>query len=274
MLLPFPLLIPIKIWIPTRPIFLFLLLISLHPLPLPSSSSPTTTTTTTTYKSSDTHDGQSLAGPARTPAAAAAAAMKVHPMPPKKRNITLQYVPRSAASIEAQALAGVVAAAAHHHHQHQHHHHHHHKILRRLPHIFSRVLELPFRADAEVEVEELPGFFRFVAETEGIVAGVRAHTVEIHPGVTKIVVRPNGSLELLSLDQLELDMWRFRLPESTRPELASAVCVNGELIVTVPKGAEEEDDDDDAVGGGGGNGRVGDGDVWGGGKGNRLVFVQ
>ncbi|KAI6693254.1 hypothetical protein NL676_020964 [Syzygium grande] len=153
--------------------------------------------------------------------------MKVHPMPSKKRNITVQYVPRSA-SIEGQALVGGV-----------------HKKLRRLPHIFSRVLELPFRADADVEVEEGPGFFRFVAETDGICSDVRAHTVEIHPGVTKIVVRPNGSLELLSLDQLELDMWRFRLPESTRPELASAVCVDGELIVTVPKG-----------GGGGGRGRM------------------
>ena len=121
---------------------------------------------------------------------------------------------------------------------------------------FSCVLELPFRSDADVAVEEAPDCFRFVAETDGI-GDVRAHTVEIHPGVTKIVVRDGGSVEL-SLDQLELDMWRFRLPESTRPELASAVFVDGELIVTVPKGHEEENDGDDDRGMGGG----------------RLVLVQ
>ncbi|KAF8016770.1 hypothetical protein BT93_H2102 [Corymbia citriodora subsp. variegata] len=253
MLLPFLLLLlPIKISIPTRPIFLLLLLLLTPPRALPSSIP-------TTHKPiAKSLAGAAAAAPAGARAARAGAAMKVHPLPTKKRNITLQYVPRSAA-IEAQALVGVVTT---------HHHHHHHKKLRRLPHIFSRVLELPFRADADVEVEEEPGFFRFVAETDGIVSDVRAHTIEIHPGVTKIVVRPNGSLELLSLDQLELDMWRFRLPESTRPELASAVCVNGELIVTVPKGEEEEDEA--MVGGGNGGGRGG----WGGGNGNKLVIVQ
>lgn len=80
----------------------------------------------------------------------------------------------------------------------------------------------------------------------------------------QVVVRPNGSLELVPLDQLELDMWRFRLPQSTRPELASAVYVDGELIVTVPK---EEDGDEEELEDGGG-------EVWGGGNGNRLVLVQ
>ncbi|CAA7049766.1 unnamed protein product [Microthlaspi erraticum] len=74
---------------------------------------------------------------------------------------------------------------------------HHHptrepkKKLRRLPHIFSRVLELPLRSDADVAVEERLDCFRFVAETDG--GGVRAYVVEIHPGVTKILVRTNGS---------------------------------------------------------------------------------
>lgn len=245
MLLPFPLRNPIKISIPTHDIFfLFLLLITILPQALPSPPH---------HKSVDTRERRSVIG-ART-----AGAMKVYPVPSKKRNITVQYRPRNA-SVEAQTLVGVVT------------HHNHHKKLRRLPHIFSRVLELPFRADADVEVEEGPGFFRFVAETDEIGSDVRAHTVEIHPGVTKIVVRPNGSLELLSLDQLELDMWRFRLPESTRPELASAVCVDGELIVTVPKGSEEEEDEEAMESGGHGGG--GDGDVWGGGNGNRLVIVQ
>ncbi|KAM1195494.1 hypothetical protein ACFX13_022490 [Malus domestica] len=160
--------------------------------------------------------------------------MKVHPMP-RKRNITVQYSSRNSLS-EAQALLGP-----------------NHKKLRRLPHVFSRVLELPFRSDADVLVQENPDCFRFVAEADNISDDVRAHTVEIHPGVTKIVVRESGSVEL-TLDELELDMWRFRLPESTRPELASAVFVGGELIVTVPKAEGLGNSDGGDGGGGDGNG--------------------
>ncbi|EOA18996.1 hypothetical protein CARUB_v10007641mg [Capsella rubella] len=114
------------------------------------------------------------------------------------------------------------------------------KKLRRLPHIFSRVLELPLRSDADVAVQESRDCFRFVAETNGG-GGVRAYMVEIHPGVTKILVRTNGSSSLgLSLDELELDVWRFRLPESTRPDLVTVDCDgDGELIVTVPKTDED-----------------------------------
>ena len=179
---------------------------------------------------------------------------------PKKRNITIQYNINSRNPLsEAQALLGLSS-----------------KKLRRLPHVFSRVLELPFRSDADVSIEEKSDCFRFIAETDENIGEVRAHMVEIHPGVTKIVVREGGSLEL-SLDSLELDMWRFRLPESTRPELASAVFADGELIVTVPKGDEE------GVEGGGGNGsdggdeeiwRDGNGGGFRGGMGGRLVLVQ
>ncbi|XP_058739616.1 uncharacterized protein LOC131611728 [Vicia villosa] len=166
--------------------------------------------------------------------------MKIHPAP-RKRNITIQFGTNGGnPASEAQALLGISG-----------------KKLRRLPHVFSCVLELPFRSDADVAIEEAPDCFRFVAETEGI-GEVRTHTVEIHPGVTKIVVRDGESLEL-SLDQLEIDMWRFRLPESTVPELASAVFVDGELIVTVPKGDEMQNVE------GGDNDR---------GMGGRLVLVQ
>ncbi|XP_050220102.1 uncharacterized protein LOC126670423 [Mercurialis annua] len=154
-------------------------------------------------------------------------AMKVHPMPKKRNNITIQFYTDHRRDPDGS----------------------HTKKLRRLPHIFSRVLELPFRSDADVSVEENPDCFRFVAETDGI-GEVRAHTIEIHPGVTKIVIRPNGYLELSSLDDLELDVWRFRLPESTRPELASAVLTDGELIVTVPKGDEEVEDNNGEFRGG------------------------
>ncbi|KAJ9182124.1 hypothetical protein P3X46_006150 [Hevea brasiliensis] len=178
--------------------------------------------------------------------------MKVHPMPKKRNNITIQYYINNTNGNNISHQRDPSSGGSH-------------KKLRRLPHIFSRVLELPFRSDADVSVEENPDCFRFVAETDNI-GDVRAHTIEIHPGVTKIVVRPNGYLELSLLDDLELDMWRFRLPESTRPELASAVLEDGELIVTVPKVDELEEEGNDNNG------------EFRGGMGNnnsaRLVLVQ
>ncbi|CAN0856846.1 hypothetical protein LINGRAHAP2_LOCUS6594 [Linum grandiflorum] len=172
--------------------------------------------------------------------------MKVHPMPKRRNNVTIRYY------VDRGGVSGG------------------NKKLRRLPHIFNRVLELPFRSDADVSVEESTDCFRFVAEADDV-GEVRAHTIEIHPGVTKIVIRPNGYFELPSLDDLELDMWRFRLPDSTRPELASAVFMDGELIVTVPKGDEVEVEE--------GNGNNNRRDYRGGGMGNnnnnaRLVLVQ
>ncbi|MBA0858344.1 hypothetical protein Goshw_024502 [Gossypium schwendimanii] len=183
--------------------------------------------------------------------------MRIHPLP-KKRNITIQYEmnPRTTRSQAETLLTGGS-----------------NKKLRRLPHIFSRVLELPFRSDADVAVEESPDCFKFVAETDGRIGDVvRAHTVEIHPGVTKIVIRSNSLVDFGLLDDLELDMWRFRLPETTRPELASAVYEDGELIVTVPKGGEVENLEDggggDELRGGMGNGNNNNNNN------NRLVLVQ
>uniref|UniRef100_A0A2P2IWM5 Uncharacterized protein MANES_03G177300 n=1 Tax=Rhizophora mucronata TaxID=61149 RepID=A0A2P2IWM5_RHIMU len=179
-------------------------------------------------------------------------AMKVHPLPKKRNNIAIQYYVNNSNGINNQRGPPSGGSS--------------HKKLRRLPHIFSRVLELPFRSDADVSVEEGPDCFRFVAGTENI-GEVRAHAIEIYPGVTKVVIRPNGYLELLSLDDLELDMWRFRLPESTMPELATAVLMDGELIVTVPKREEANEESEN------------DGEFRGGGMGNnnnnaRLVLVQ
>ncbi|KAK4355589.1 hypothetical protein RND71_024560 [Anisodus tanguticus] len=148
------------------------------------------------------------------------------------------------------------------------------KKLRKLPHVFGKVLELPFRSDADVAVEEGPEFLRFVAEVEfdggGGEGGMRVQAMEIHTGITKIVVRNGGAgdggvaagggEEELLLEELKVDTWRFRLPATTKPELATAVFVDGELIVTVPK-----------AGRGGGDFADG-GDVWGGG--GRLVLVQ
>ncbi|XAR58557.1 hypothetical protein NMG60_11013998 [Bertholletia excelsa] len=177
--------------------------------------------------------------------------MKVHPSP-KKRNMTLRYDNASNLS-ESNALPG------------------RQKKLRRLPHIFAKVLELPFHSDADVLVEETSDCFRFVvdADAEDVGGGddIRAQTIEIYPGVTKIVIRGSSVLDS-SADDLQLDMWRFRLPAMTRPEQASASYDDGKLVVTVPKDANLDDSDVD----------VNVDEVWDEGNGDigagRLVLVQ
>lgn len=155
--------------------------------------------------------------------------MKVHPAP-KKRNIILR-----SPAVDCRGQ----------------------KKLRRLPHIFAKVLELPFHSDADVAVEETDEFFRFTVFDTDVGLDVRADTVEIHPGVTKIVVRSNDVVDV-SMTELQLDLWRFRLPDSTRPDLAMASNEDGDLVVVVPKDEEERESSDT--------------EVWG--EGNNLVLVQ
>ncbi|KAL2510694.1 hypothetical protein Adt_16294 [Abeliophyllum distichum] len=130
--------------------------------------------------------------------------MKVHPVP----RITLRY-----------DIASALARA----------NSYRQKKLRRMTHIFAKVLELPFHSNADVSVEETSDSFKFTAATDDIIG--------------------EGT-------EFELDLWRFRLPDSTLPELASAAYDGGELVVTVPKGGEEEEN---------GGGDIGVG---------RLVLVQ
>ncbi|XP_004242529.1 uncharacterized protein [Solanum lycopersicum] len=113
------------------------------------------------------------------------------------------------------------------------------KKLRRLPHIFAKVLELPFHSDSDVSIHETSDSLRFVIPTDDVGDNIRAHIVEIYPGVTKIVIRADNVFD----SSLDLDLWRFRLPATTLPELASARFSDGELVVTVPKGEEEDDGD-------------------------------
>ncbi|KAL0390991.1 UNVERIFIED_CONTAM: hypothetical protein Scaly_0456200 [Sesamum calycinum] len=158
--------------------------------------------------------------------------MKVHPLP-SQTNIALRY---DLASLLAQANSCRG------------------KKLRRLPHIFAKVLELPFHSDADVSVVETSDCLRFTAATDDITGEVWADAVEIYPGVTKVVVRGAGVVDLSGTD-LELDLWRFRLPAIMLPELASATYDDGELVVTVPKGEAEvdggtEEDDMGEIGGG------------------------
>lgn len=150
--------------------------------------------------------------------------MKVHPAP-KKRNITLRYDVDSANRLLLCRQ----------------------KKLRRLPHIFAKVLELPFRSDADVSIEETNDFFRFTVSDTDVARDVRADTVEIYPGVTKIVVRSGeeipGAVSVFDEFEFELDLWRFRLPSSTRPQLAVARYSDGDLVVTVPKGGADEEEE-------------------------------
>ncbi|CAI9107810.1 OLC1v1007271C1 [Oldenlandia corymbosa var. corymbosa] len=167
--------------------------------------------------------------------------MKVHPVP-RKRNIAFRYDIASSLS-QANAIAC------------------RQKKLRRLPHIFAKVLELPFHSDADVSIEETASYLRFVVSTDDVGNDVRAHTLEIYPGVTKILIRENDDVGSSLVDELEFDMWRFRLPASTVPEMATAAYTDGELVVTVPKGGDGVDNDE-----------AEDGDI-GGGAGH-LVLVQ
>ncbi|KAL3851324.1 hypothetical protein ACJIZ3_013206 [Penstemon smallii] len=133
--------------------------------------------------------------------------MKVHPMP-RKRNITLRYDVGSALSQANSCLQ---------------------KKLRRLPHVFSKVVELPFHSSADVAIDETSERFRFTVATDDITGDVRADAIEIYPGIAKIVIRGIGEVDT-SGTELGLNLWRYRLPACTRPELASAAYHDGELV--------------------------------------------
>ncbi|KAJ9543257.1 hypothetical protein OSB04_022964 [Centaurea solstitialis] len=166
-------------------------------------------------------------------------AMKVHPAP-NRRNITVRYDFGSPSSASAAANCRQ-------------------KKLRRLPHIFAKVLELPFYADAEVSIEETSDSLIFVVDTDdGIGTDIAAHTIEICPGVTKVVVRGGGGGGSGGGggggEEVEVDLWRFRLPETTQPELATAAFSDGELVVRVPKEVNVGRNREGVWGNGNGNG--------------------
>ena len=70
------------------------------------------------------------------------------------------------------------------------------KKLKRMPHLFTRVLELPFHAETPVSVVESRDSYRFEVRLPGLHVGdVKVEVLEIVPGATKILVRwvDNGS---------------------------------------------------------------------------------
>jgi hypothetical protein len=141
------------------------------------------------------------------------------------------------------------------------------KDLRRLPHVYSKVLELPLPADTDVAVFEGPDAFHFVAAAARGAGVVRVRTVRIHPGVVKVVVQAGEGRGDAS-DDMDVDRWRSRLPEASCPAMAVAGYVDGQLVVSVPKGPEG------SQGGDGSDGEV----TWrccdGGKSSGRLVVVQ
>lgn len=92
-------------------------------------------------------------------------------------------------------------------------------------------------------VEENGESFRFIVTSDEAMAfqEARAEIVEISPGLIKVVIREAKSRPRFSMDELESDIWRFRLPSSTLPALSTAVYSDGELVVTVPKYAATSD---------------------------------
>ncbi|KAJ7566348.1 hypothetical protein O6H91_02G098100 [Diphasiastrum complanatum] len=109
------------------------------------------------------------------------------------------------------------------------------KKLRRMPHVFPRVLELPFNADAPVEIYENEVSYKFAMLYPGLIAqNIRTHVIEIVPGAVKLVVEGIQGLRG-TLEQREAYSWRFRLPASTIPEASVALYERNILIVIVPK---------------------------------------
>ncbi|MCO5601760.1 hypothetical protein L7F22_055885 [Adiantum nelumboides] len=112
------------------------------------------------------------------------------------------------------------------------------KRLRRLPHIFSRTLELPVRSDSRVEVQEDSSAFTFkVALPSPLPAldRIRAQIIHIIPGITMVCVA-GVQLVTAHLEELDIPLWRIRLPESSLPEASTAACDgDGLLVLTVPK---------------------------------------
>eukprot|EP00249_Psilotum_nudum_P012530 c23838_g1_i1 orf=652-1470(-) len=138
-------------------------------------------------------------------------------MPAKRRAISLRYDINSSL-----ANAGLLSSLPP-------------KKLKRMPHIFCKLLELPCDAETPVEVLENQDAYTFVMEQPGLVAEeVRVEVIEIVPGAVKVVVR-GAEITMAFLEQLGLDAWRFRLPACTLPEAARAVYEHGVLTVIVPK---------------------------------------
>eukprot|EP01018_Ginkgo_biloba_P038836 Gb_25720 [translate_table: standard] len=107
------------------------------------------------------------------------------------------------------------------------------KKLKKLPHIFSQVLVLPFPSEATVEIEESSGAFTFAYKDQNLVVDdtVEAEVLEIFPGCKKVAVRGVNGFENLE----EFETWRYRLPSCAIADHSVAFYRDGVLAVSVPK---------------------------------------
>lgn len=77
--------------------------------------------------------------------------------------------------------------------------------LKRMPHLFTRTLELPFQADTVVKVAESRDSYTFAAWLPGLGArDVKVEVLEIVPGATKVVLRGLECLLPSKVDDLEV----------------------------------------------------------------------
>ncbi|XP_048234323.1 uncharacterized protein LOC125370915 [Ricinus communis] len=113
-----------------------------------------------------------------------------------------------------------------------------------VPHVFAKVLELPFNSNTDVSVEETQDSFLFIADSassddgeETAANDFRAHVIKILPGATILVLKVahSGNVGSCEDEEVNIDTWRFRLPSTACAERTSAMCIGGQLVVTVPK---------------------------------------
>jgi len=107
--------------------------------------------------------------------------------------------------------------------------------LKRMPHLFTRILELPLHAETPVRVVESRDSFQFEMQQPGsAVDNVKVEVLEIVPGATKVLLR-GVERSSADVDISEVDLWRFRLPPTTLPEKSFARYDHGTLFITIPK---------------------------------------
>eukprot|EP00250_Pteridium_aquilinum_P031416 c4357_g1_i1 orf=99-638(-) len=112
--------------------------------------------------------------------------------------------------------------------------------LRRLPHVFCKLLELPFAVDTPVVVEERKECYAFVIRQPGLQkADVVTEAVQIVPGAIKVTLRGADRIRAAGLEKnpaVEMvGNWRARLPACTVPEAATATYTDGIITIIIPK---------------------------------------